>query len=425
MKRIYSLDDFGITKHDLVLENGLRVIFIKRPSGPIFSKLLIGAGSIFNDGDSGLAHFTEHVIVSASEKYPTKEAFAGIIDSIGGHSNARTGRDWMSVECEVAIRDHMSNMKEHYSEALSGLYMTPQSHQKEIGVITTELLQQLSKSEYISSRYFASVWGNGTNWSNSNLGTQESVANISPIDVERFFKSHCTVENMLLVIAGGCSVADVKETFSDIAFLHGSKKLLPDPPEQLASRSRIFLEQDIKQTRAIVAFNAPTLASRESIILNFALQYAHDGLTSRFYKKLRNERGLVYGVGSPRIALNHLVYTGSTAGTDPEKIDLLLDAIFECYTELVSEGIIQKEYSDKLITAWFSDIREIQTSKDFVNEFSDLYPEDTPLIKDFADWYNFMENVNVEEIHEVLKKYITLDNCHIIINGKKCSEKYF
>ncbi len=425
MKRNYSLDDFGVTKHELVLENGLKVVFIQRSSGPIFANILMRAGSVFNDGDSGLAHFTEHVIVSGSNKYPTKEAFAGIIDSIGGHSNARTGRDQMSIECEVAIPEHMSNMKEYYSEALSGLYITPQSHQKEIGVITSELLQNLSKSEYISSLSFASIWGNGTNWSNSNLGTKESIVAMLPINVENFFRSHCTVENMLLVIAGGCTVDDVKKTFSDINFLCGIKKFLPDPPKRIASGSRIFLEQNLEQTRVVVGFDGPVLASRESIILRFALEYAHDGLSSRFYKKLRNERGLVYGLGSPRIALNHLMYTGTTAGTAPEKTDLLLDSIFECYTELLSEGISQKEYRDKLVTEWFSDIREIQTSRNFVNEFSDLYPEDTPLIEDFTDWYNFMENVSPEEIHEVLKKYITLDNCHIIVNGKKCSEKYF
>lgn len=425
MKRTYSLDEFGVTKHQLTLENGLQVVFVEKPLAPIYAKLMIRAGSIFNNGDTGLAHFTEHILVSGSEKYQKKEDFAGITASVGGYANANTSLIQLCVECEVAIRDHMKNMKEYFSESLTDLRITPELLQKEIGIITSETKGRLSKPDYIAARFEANIWGKDTNWSNSNLGTLEAIAATTIKDIEKFFTTYCCVENMLLVISGGCSISDVVDTFSDIRFLHGTKSYLPSDAPRVSPNQRLFLEQNIEQSNIGIFFNAPEIGTKEYLLLNFALQYAHDGLSSRFYKKLRNERGLVYGVGVSRAALSRIAYLGTSTSTPPEKIDAVLDAIFECYSELLSEGIPQKQFENKLETIWFSTMRTLETAHDWVKEFSKLYPETSPLIGDFPHWHNYMETVNIDEVNEVLRKFITFDNYHLGMNGRKLNSKYF
>ncbi len=425
MKRNYSLDEFGVKKHDLVLDNGLQVIFIEKPFAPIYANLMIRAGSIFNNGDTGLAHFTEHVIVSGSEKYPKKEDFAGIIASIGGYSNANTGRSTMCVECEVAIPEHMKNMKEYFSESLTGLYITQQSLEKEIGVITSEIGESMAKPEYSAGRYAANIWANNTNWGCSNLGTIESVASITEDSVRNFFSTYCCVENMLLVIAGGCKKEDVIETFSNIKFLHGTRALLPSSPEALPPNQRIFFEQNIPKTNIGLFFEMPSVTTRDSVLLHFAFAFSHDGLSSRFFKKIRNERGLAYSVHSPEIQLNLLRYRGTATSVPMEKTDIAIESILECYEEFIKEGFTQKEYQDKLDTIWFSEIRNKETAYDWVKEFSDVYPEMNHIVGDFPDWNNYMTTVTADELNDVIKKYIIPDQYHLYVNGKQKSSKYF
>jgi zinc protease len=426
MKRKYSLDEFGVTKHDLVLDNGLQVIFIEKPFAPIYAKLMMRAGSIFNNGDTGLAHFTEHVIVSGSEKYPKKEDFAGIISSIGGHSNAKTDKTELCVECEVAIKEHLPNMREYFTEALCALYITPDSLKKEKSVIISEIQQSMSKPWYMAGRHASGKWANGTIWDCSNLGTVASVTSIQQKDVEDFFKTYCCVENMLLVIAGGCTVKDVKETFSTIPFLKGVKSALPESPAYVPNNQRIFFEQDLEQTNIGVIFSMPNVGTKEGVLLTFAMKYAHDGLSSRFYKKIRNERGLAYNIECPIWEMNLTRYGGTATGVPPDRVNETINSILECYEELLIEGITQKQIEEKITTQWFSEKRNLERSYDWVERFDDAYPEiGYAAIEDFPGWYNHMQHVTAEEINHVLRSHISTSNFHLTLNGREESKKYF
>ena len=184
MKRTYSLNGFGVTKHEITLKNGLKVIFIEKPFAPIYAKLMMRAGSVFNNLDTGLAHFTEHVIVSGSKRYPKKEDFAGIISSVGGYSNANTSQTCLALECEVALKSHLKNMRTYFSEALTHVHITEQSLKKEKGVIISEINKARSNPGYLAGSYLSSVLGNGTNWGSPILGKPEFVSSITKEDVE-------------------------------------------------------------------------------------------------------------------------------------------------------------------------------------------------------------------------------------------------
>lgn len=104
MNRTYSLTEFGVKKHETVLSNGLRVIFIEKPFAPIFAEIEIGAGSVFNPSDNGLAHFTEHKLLGGS-KTLSIEDFSKIINSVGGYYNASTSARRILIECLVAEKN--------------------------------------------------------------------------------------------------------------------------------------------------------------------------------------------------------------------------------------------------------------------------------------------------------------------------------
>lgn len=91
MEEIKTLAEFGVTKHEKVLDNGLQTIFIEKPFSPIYAKIVIGAGSVFNPSDNGLAHMAEHLL--AGSKKTSKEEFHRIIESIGGFKNMFTSRE--------------------------------------------------------------------------------------------------------------------------------------------------------------------------------------------------------------------------------------------------------------------------------------------------------------------------------------------
>lgn len=427
MKRTYSIEEFGVKKHETILSNGLKVVFIEKPFAPIYAKIEMGAGSIFNPSDNGLAHFTEHIIASASEKYPRKDLMACIINPIGGATNARTALTWMSVECEVALSSHLPKMKEYFSEVLGGIYMTPALFEKEQKVISTEITGKTSEPNYLGSRHIRNVITHGTVWAHSNLGTLESVKSLNQKEVRDFFETYCVVENMVLIVSGGCTLSDIEKTFESIQFLSGGKKtVLPVDPNPLAKNQRTFYEKDIDQTNISVLFDCPKLGTRESIILGFIVKYSHSGLDSRFYKKIRNEKGLAYSLGDVSINFNTMRYIGTYLSVSSDNVDAAISATIESYKELGFQGMSGKEIRDRIDRLYFGDKRNLQRSTDWVTAFDDcLYDNDTLLVKDYPDIYNFYQTITPEEVGSVLRKYLSLDNFHLLVHGRNPGLVYF
>lgn len=427
MEKKYSIEEFGVKKHDLILSNGLKAVFIEKPFAPICAEIEIGAGSIFNPFDNGLAHFTEHIIVSASEKYPRKDLIAKLINPIGGRTNARTSLKSMFVECEVALPEHLSNMKEFFSEALGGLYMTPTLFEKEKGVISAEIADATSREGYLGGRYIRNIVTKGTVWGHSNLGTVDSVQSLTQKEVYDFFETYCVVENMKLIVSGGCSVSDIEETFGDIPLLSGGNKIvLPSDPDRLDTNERIFYQKNVDQTQVGILFNCPETGTRESIILAFVLRHAHSGLDSRFYNKLRNEKGLVYSLGTQFIDFDLLRYGGTSLSVPFDKVDRVIEAAIECYQELKEESMSILDIKSRIDRLYFNDKRNLQRSHDWVGVFNDcLYEDKFEIIGDYPDMYNFMQTIRPEEVKKVLEDYITLDNFHLLVHGRDSGQKYF
>jgi predicted Zn-dependent peptidase len=427
MKRIYSLEEFGVKKHEMILSNGLKTIFIEKPFAPISANIEIGAGSIFNPFDNGLAHFTEHIIVSASQKYPRKDLIARLVNPIGGKTNAHTSLKLMSVECEIVLPEHLSNMKEYFSEVLCGLYMTPTLFEKEQGVIVAEIAKDTSRQGYVGGRHIRNIVTKGTAWGHSNLGTADSVKSLTQKEVLNFFQTYCVVENMTLIVSGGCSVYDIEKTFGGIPLLSGGKKtVLPSDPCQFDSNERIFYQKDTDETHVNMLFNCPKMGTRESLILAFVLAHAHAGLDSRFYNRLRNEKGLVYSLGNQSIDFDLLRYSGTFFSVPSDKVDRVIEATIECYQELKQEPMSELDIKERIDRLYFNDRRNLQRSVDWVGVFDDCFYEDKfQLVKDYPDIYNFMQTIRAEEVKKILEDYIDLDNFHLIVHGRDPGQKYF
>lgn len=420
-KERYDLSDFGVMRQEGLLSNGLRVVFIQKPFAPIHTKIMMRAGSICDPlGKEGLAHFTEHIIASGSKQL-SKEAFSGLLESVGGYWNATTGEDFMSVECEVALPEHLDRVQQYFHHALSDIHITEESLEKEKEIIISEMESAHSNPKYHAYWYIARKIAGDTVWGRPTIGTQETVSQFSVQDVQNFFKTYCVLENMVLIVAGGCTWEDIEHTFSQLVLPRGEIYNLPKDPEFLSSTELILYEQDVPQTTIAFMFKAPSVNTRAYSLLNFAIRFAHDGITSRFYKKIRNERGLAYGLGSFKISFNeHTNYIGTQLGVPTNKVQQTIDAIRECYKELIEEGINQKEIDDKIDTLWFSAHRNLERVSDWVDtiDYDELYPAEKPLYGAYPDIYNYRRTYTANEIKDVLKTYITLDSPYLAISGR-------
>ena len=425
MKRIYSLEDFGVKKHETTLSNGLRVIFIEKPFAPIYAKIEMGAGSVCNQSDNGLAHFTEHMLMNGS-KNMSKEKFCLLMESIGGYKNAFTSRDWMSVNAEVAEASHLPKMKNYFAEAIESIYCTEDMLQKEKEIIFSELQKARTSSKYEQGIKVRSFFTNGGPYSHSNLGTADQMNALTTRDVEEFFSTYCVAENSALIVAGGCTMPDIEKTFSGLRMLHGKKSALPKSPAMIPPCQRHFLQKDQPETEVIISFNGPKAHSRESYVLNFAMSFAQRGQGSLFYQNIRTKGGLSYSVEEVSLGFNETKYFGTSVGTPPRKANEAIETLLKTYKTFLAKGMSQKSIDKKSAAMYFSAKRNNERAADWVGNFAyAVHRQDNPVIGDFPDIHNFRQTITSEEVREVLQKYIKMDEFHLCVAGKEPSKKYF
>ena len=85
----------------------------------------------------------------------------------------------------------------------------------------------------------------------------------------------------------------------------------------------------------------------------------------------------------------------------------------------------QKEIDIWKNRMYFSDKRDVESAKSWVQVFDDeLYPSDD-VCGYYPDIFNFFEIITPEIIKDILEKYIHLDQFHLFVKGKKTGNVYF
>ncbi|GLT40704.1 hypothetical protein SLA2020_148170 [Shorea laevis] len=89
----------------VVLKNSLQVLLISDPeTDKCAAAMDVGVGSFSDpDGLEGLAHFLEHMLFYASEKYPLEDSYSKYIAEHGGRRNAFTASESTNFHFDVNI----------------------------------------------------------------------------------------------------------------------------------------------------------------------------------------------------------------------------------------------------------------------------------------------------------------------------------
>ncbi|KAI3750269.1 hypothetical protein L2E82_20902 [Cichorium intybus] len=87
----------------IVLPNSLQILLISDPdTDKCAASMIVGVGSFSDpEGLEGLAHFLEHMLFYASEKYPLEDSYSKYISEHGGSTNAYTSSDHTNYYFDV------------------------------------------------------------------------------------------------------------------------------------------------------------------------------------------------------------------------------------------------------------------------------------------------------------------------------------
>jgi predicted Zn-dependent peptidase len=323
------------------LPNGPRVISARvTGSRSVSVAAYVLAGSRHEQpGQTGVAHFMEHITFKGTAAYPTTRAISEAIEGVGGSFNAATEREstvyWVRVPAREARRA---------VDVLGELIVRPRLEDAEIDHERTVIVEEIRSylddpSEYAQILLQQALFGTGS-LGREICGEEADIRNLPEHTIRDFWADMYRPSNVVVAIAGDLD----HETALDLAGPifgqgDGARTAFSPAPSLPAGERYLLGHRDTSQAQLALALPAYRRDHPEGWPLAVLNGVLGDGMSSRLFLSVREERGLAYDVGS---GVTEYADSGSLsiyAGVDPKGLEAALGAILAELQRLRDEPV--------------------------------------------------------------------------------------
>jgi predicted Zn-dependent peptidase len=292
--------------------------------------------------DTGLSHFVEHMVFKGTHKR-TAQQIAADVDSIGGHLDAFTAKEYAAFHIKV-LDEHLPQAVEILADLLLNPLFDAGDMTKEKKVICEEInLVEDTPDDLVVELWSEAFWPDHP-LGRPILGTKRSVNSISRDRLRAFFRETYRAGNLLVAAAGHFEherVVDlVRQRFGDLG--DGGLATPPLPPQPrggIVVRSKKELEQ-IHLCLGTPAYSQTHDRRYAAYVLNTVLG---GSLSSRLFQTIRERRGLAYSISSGVSSYSDAGALTIYAGMSLDAVDEVLDLTVSELRALRDEPIPEEE----------------------------------------------------------------------------------
>jgi predicted Zn-dependent peptidase len=311
-----------------VLENRIRVV-TKHLEGvrSISLGFLMASGPMDEpEAHSGVAHLTEHLIFGGT-RTRDDAAIARMMDTTGGQVGGFTSRDYTCFTTTV-LDDYRTYLIDLMGDILIDSQFTESSVHQEKDIIIREISTQLDQPDICAHERMKSHIWRGHPLGRAIGGTISSVAQLQRQDVVDFFSQNYQPRRLIIAAAGNLNHQDVVTNISDSFWnMRDDRKSDTSPPPPTFNGGISVECKGVTHVYFSIAIKAAPYTSSDRYIIHLLTTILGGGLSSRLFRKLRQETGMVYEISSEYQAYKHdgvIVIEGSTT---PELLHSVLSRI--------------------------------------------------------------------------------------------------
>ena len=395
------------------LDNGLKVMILENHQVPqvnLSTTIRVGAKNE-TDYFDGATHLLEHLILFRGTEKMTGEELAAEMKKHGAYFNGYTSSDWTDFVISLP-KENLDFALQIHADMLFRSNFPKEEMDKERQAVLEEI--NITEDNPVNKAYRSSLsklFGKRHPYSKNVLGPKENVANVPRDSVYAYYKRYYAPNNMTMAIVGDIDAAAtlelVRKYFGD--FPRGTT---PEdkygPPPKRSRVEEIKIEKDVGQGYLMMSNIGPKADSPDQFPLDIMATLLGNGESSRLWKKLKDERGMVYSV-------NFNFYTSKYEGTmfafatcDPSRIPEVEKTINEVLNGVKTNGFTERELrkaKNVIKTGYFL---SMERGLDIADKYAQY---DSFIGHEFVDNYpDNIEKVTLAELNAAARKYLNTDS---------------
>src|SRR5437763_8598494 len=396
-----------------VLPNGMTLIVQEDRSAPVASvQAWCATGSTTEDKHlgAGLSHILEHMLFKGTKTRSTNE-IAQKIQDVGGYINAYTSFDrtvfWIDVP-----KDGLATALDGLADAMMNSTLPPEEYQKEQEVIRREFAMGLDDPDrVVGLRLFATAYQRHP-YRFPVIGEMEIYNQLTQEQVMQYYKSRYVPNNLTFIVAGDVDAEKIHQQLADFFKVYPEKSLkpvfVPAEPPQLGRRE-VHNEFATELSRLELAWHIPEITHPDVPALDLLSGILGEGRSSRLYRRVREEKGLAFGVSAFSYTPGDPGLFGVDATVDPTKRDDAQKLILQIIDEIKQAGATADELMKAKKMSLAHHFDALTTMRGQASDIGSNWILTRNL--DFSrDYLTAVQKVTLDDIRRVAAKYLVDQN---------------
>ena len=413
---------FNLPKpNEILLENGLRVIFIQNNKLPLVRlNLMLNVGSKYDpENKNGLSYLTSLVMDEGADGMDALQ-LSDEFDMLGSSFNVSTDNDLINLSLQT-LSENFDRSLELFSKVLLKPAFNDDDFNREKKKLITRIMQSKDEPDYLADQIFDRVvLGKSNGYSSPVSGYEETVESISVDEIKSHYAKFFSPSNSSLIVVGDLDQAELLRLLNK--YLSDWKNVRNDFSFSILSTEpskKIYLHHkaDSVQTEIRVGHITPK-RNQKDFFQRYLLNTILGGqFTSRINLNLRERNGYTYGATSRfQYFKDTAFFEASTSVGIENTANALKEILFEL--DNIRNGVSDKEldFAKSSITKKFP--LNFETYRQIASGVAGKILYNLP--DNYFDTYiHNINSVSKEEVDQAAKEFILNDKLTIVLVGDK------
>jgi predicted Zn-dependent peptidase len=290
----------------------------------------------------GISHYIEHMVFKGTA-HRSAEAIASEVDSIGGHMDAFTAKEYASFHLKV-LDEHVPLALDILGDIVLNPLFDAEEMAKERKVIFEEINMVEDTPDDLVMELFTEAFWPDHPLGRPILGTKATLSAFGREDLLGFFREVYRPQNLVIAAAGHLEHSQIVDLVGrHFGSLAGKTEPTPIAPPKPAASVVLRSKKELEQVHLCLGTPAFSQAHEDRYVAHVLNTVLGGSMSSRLFQNVREKRGLVYSISSGMTSYSDAGHLTVYAGTSRDSVDEVLRLTGVEYQRLVSEEVPQGE----------------------------------------------------------------------------------